>query len=267
MRILHVDNNFIDFYDIKVIQGRKFSREFRKDAEEACILNQTAARMTGWDDPLNRRYNEGTVIGVIKDFHFAPLNVKVAPLCLRLNRDPGEWLSIKVPSQDIPGALAVMKRIWEKYSTVYPFVYSFLDERIEKLYSAQQKLGQSLTYFSAILIFVACLGLIGLASYNTEQKTKEIGIRKVLGASAGSILSLLWKKYVRWLILASFIAWPLAYYMMLKWLQNNFVYRTKIGIITFVFSAAAAFAITLISVGFQTIKAATANPVDSLRYE
>jgi putative ABC transport system permease protein len=264
---IHVDNNFIDFYDLKVMQGRKFSKEFRKDAEEACILNQTAARMTGWDDPLNKRYNEGTVIGVIKDFHFAPLNVEIAPLCLRLNRDPGEWLSIKVPSQDIPGALAVIKRIWEKYSMVYPFVYSFLDERIDRLYRAQQKLGQSITYFSAILIFVACLGLIGLASYTTEQKTKEIGIRKVLGASAGRILSLLWKQYVRWLILASLIAWPVAFYMMQKWLQNNFVYRTKIGIITFIFSAAVAFAITLISVGFQTIKAATANPVDSLRYE
>jgi putative ABC transport system permease protein len=143
---LHVDNNFIDFYDLKVIQGRKFSREFRKDAEEACILNQTAVRMTGWDDPLNRRYNEGTVIGVIKDFHFAPLNVKVAPLCLRLNRDPGEWLSIKVDSHDIPKSLAVIKHIWEKSSLEYPFVYSFLDERIDRLYRAQQKLGQSLTY-------------------------------------------------------------------------------------------------------------------------
>jgi putative ABC transport system permease protein len=264
---IHVDNNFIDFYDLKVIQGRKFSREFVKDAEEACILNQTAARMTGWDDPLNRRYNEGTVIGVIEDFHFAPLNVKIAPLCLRLNRDPNEWLSIKVSSHDIPGALAIIKRIGEKYSLEYPFVYSFLDERIDRLYSAQQKLGQSLTYFSAILIFVACLGLIGLASYTTEQKTKEIGIRKVLGASAGSILSHLGKKYVRWLILASIIAWPVAYYTMQKWLQDNFVYRIKIGIITFIFSAAVAFAITLISVGFQTIKAATANPVDSLRYE
>jgi putative ABC transport system permease protein len=264
---IHVDNNFIDFYDLKVTQGRKFSREFRKDAEEACILNQTASRMTGWDDPLNRRYNEGTVIGVIEDFHFAPLNVEIAPLCLRLNRDPGEWLSIKVDSHNIPGALAIIKRVWEKYSMEYPFVYSFLDERIDRLYSAQQKLAQSLTYFSAILIFVACLGLIGLASYTTEHKTKEIGIRKVLGASAGSVLGLLGKKYVRWLILASIIAWPVAYYMMQKWLQDNFVYRIKIGIITFIFSAAVVFAITLISVGFQTIKAATANPVESLRYE
>ncbi len=264
---IEVDNNFIDFFNLKVIQGRKFSRESKKDTEEACILNQTAARMTGWDDPLNRRYNEETVIGVIEDFHFAPLNVKIAPLCLRLNRDPNEWLSIKVSSHDIPGALAIIKRVWEKYSLEYPFIYSFLDERIDRLYSAQQKLGQSLTYFSAILIFVACLGLIGLSSYTTEQKTKEIGIRKVMGASAGSILSLLGKKYVRWLILASLIAWPVAYYMMQKWLQDNFVYRTKIGIITFIFSAAVAFAITIISVGFQTIKAATANPVDSLRYE
>jgi putative ABC transport system permease protein len=264
---LHVDNNFIDFYDLKVIQGRKFSREFRKGAEEACILNQTAARMTGWEDPLNRRYNEGTVIGVIEDFHFAPLNVEIAPLCLRLNRDTSEWLSIKVDSHDIPGALAVIKRVWEKYSLEYPFVYSFLDERIDRLYRAQQKLGQSLTYFSAILIFVACLGLVGLASYTAEQKTREIGIRKVLGASAGSILSLLWEKYIRCLILASFIAWPLAYYMMQRWLQNNFVYRIKIGIITLIFSAAVAFAITFVSVGFQTIKAATANPANSLRYE
>jgi len=264
---IKADNNFIDFYDLKIIQGNKFSKELKKGAEETYILNQTAARMTGWDDPLNRRYNEGTVIGVIEDFHFAPLNVKIAPLCLRLNRDPNEWLSIKVSSHDIPGALAIIKRIGEKYSLEYPFVYSFLDERIDRLYSAQQKLGQSLTYFSAILIFVACLGLIGLASYTTEQKTKEIGIRKVLGASAGSILSHLGKKYVRWLILASIIAWPVAYYTMQKWLQDNFVYRIKIGIITFIFSAAVAFAITLISVGFQTIKAATANPVDSLRYE
>jgi putative ABC transport system permease protein len=264
---IEVDNNFIDFYDLKVNQGRKFSKAFRKDADETYILNQTAARMTGWDDPLNRRYNEGTVIGVIEDFHFAPLNVEIAPLCLRLNRNPGEWLSIKVDSHDIPGALAIIKRIWKKYSLEYSFVYSFLDERIDNFYSAQQKVGQSLTYFSAILIFVACLGLIGLASYTTEQKTKEIGIRKVLGASAGSILSLLWKKYVRWLILASFVAWPVAYYAMQKWLQDSFVYRIKIGIITFIFSAAVAFAITIISVGFQTIKAATANPVDSLRHE
>ena len=264
---IQVDNNFIDFFNLKLIKGRKFSREFKKDAEETYILNQTAARMTGRDDPLNRRYNEGTVIGVIEDFHFAPLNVEIAPLCLRLNRSPGEWLSIKVASHDIPGALAIIKRIWGKYSLEYPLVYSFLDERIDILYSAQHKLGQSLTYFSAILIFVACLGLLGLASYTTEQKTKEIGIRKVLGASAGSILSLLGKKYVRCLILASFLAWPVSYYAVQKWLQDSFVYRIKIGITTFIFSAAVAFAITIISVGFQTIKAATANPVDSLRYE
>jgi putative ABC transport system permease protein len=150
-----------------------------------------------------------------------------------LNRNPSEWLSIKIAPHDIPGALAVIKRIWEKFALEYPFVYSFLDERIDRLYSVQQKLGQSLTYFSAILIFVACLGFIGLASYTTEQKTKEIGIRKVLGASAGSILNLLWKKYILWLILASIVAWPLAYHTMQKWLQDNFVYRTKIGIITF----------------------------------
>ncbi len=264
---IEIDNNFIDFYDLKVIQGRIFSGEFRKDAHETYILNQTAVRMAGWADPLNRRYNEGIVIGVIEDFHFAPLNVEIAPLCIRLNHDTSDWISIKVDSHDIPGALAIIKRVWEKYSLEYPFVYSFLDERIDRLYSAQQKLGQSLTYFSAILIFVACLGLIGLASYTAEQKTKEIGIRKVLGASAGGILGLLWKKYVRWLICAGCVAWPLAYYAMQKWLQDNFVYRTKIGIITFIFSAAVAFAITIISVGFQTIKAATANPVDSLRYE
>ncbi len=264
---IDVDHNFIDFFNLKIVQGRKFHEEFKKDAEEAYILNQTAARMTGWDDPLNRRYNEGIVIGVIEDFHFAPLNVKIAPLCLSLNRDPSEWLSIKIASHDTPGTLAIIKRTWEKYSLEYPFVYSFLDERIDRLYSAQQKLGQSLTYFSAILIFVACLGLIGLSSYTTEQKTKEIGIRKVLGASAGNILSLLGKKYIRWLVLASIIAWPVSYYMMQKWLQDNFVYRIKIGIITFIFSAAVVLAITVITVGFQTIKAATANPVDSLRYE
>ena len=206
---------------------------------------------------------------MIDDFHFLPLHRKIEPLVLSLIQNEWEeatYLSIKISSEDIAGTLSFIEKKLIEFSPEYPFSYSFFDEQIDRMYRSEQKLGQSFIYFTLITVFVACLGLFGLTSFTAEQKTKEIGIRKVLGASVSGIVYLLSRELVKWVLIANLIAWPLAWFFSNRWLQN-FAYRINISLWTFILSAALALAIALITVSYQYIKAAGANPVDSLRYE
>jgi len=273
-----VNYNFLDFFEIELIEGRNFSKEFTTDTSQAFILNETAVKITGWNEPIGKKYSlwgrEGLVIGVIKDFHNTSLHLKVEPMALWLtspnipnilNRTINDF-AIKISSDDIPGTLAFIEDKFKEYSPDYPFNYSFLDERVDRIYRSEQRLGQIFSYFTFIAIFISCLGLFGLASFTAEQRTKEIGIRKVLGASVSGIIMLLSRNFVKWVLAANVLAIPIAYIAMNRWLQN-FAYRTHIGIWTFVISVAMALMIALISVSYQSVKAATANPVDSLRYE
>ena len=273
-----VNYNFLDFFEIELIEGRNFSKEFTTDTSQAFILNETAVEITGWDEPIGKKYSlwgrDGIVIGVIKDFHNNSLHLKVEPIAIWLtspnmpnilNRTITDF-AIKISSDDIPGTLAFIEDKFKEHSPDYPFNYSFLDERVDRLYRSEQRLGQIFSYFTFIAVFISCLGLFGLASFTAEQRTKEIGIRKVLGDSVSGILMLLSRDFVKWVIVANVIAIPIAYTAMNRWLQN-FAYRTHMGIRTFLISITMALIIALISVSYQSVKAATANPVDSLRYE
>ena len=269
-----VDYNFLDFYSIELLEGRNFSKRMIADIKTAYILNETAVRAIGWKEPIGKRFNQwgdedGVVIGVVDDFHHLPLHQRIEPLVLSLIQNEWEeagFISIKISPHDIVGTLSFIEEKYKQFSPDSPFSYSFFDERIDRMYKSEQKLGQSFVGFTLIAVCIACLGLFGLTSFTAGQRTKEIGIRKVLGASVSGIVCLLSKELVKWVLMANLIAWPLAWFFLNRWLQN-FAYRIDASIWTFILSTALALVIALLTVSYQSIKAATANPVDSLRYE
>jgi len=266
-----VDHNYFDFYGIDVVKGRNFSREFPSDRENAYIVNETIADYIGWEDPIGQKFswsgrsNIGEVIGVVKDFHFFALHMPIDGLAIRLNPN-GRYLSLKIRPENMDKTIAFIEKKWKELSPEYPFTFAFLDDAIDRMYRTEQRLGKGINIFTTIAIFIACLGLFGLASFTAEQKTKEIGIRKILGAPILSIVYLLSHEFLKRVLLAAILAAPLACFVMNKWLQN-FAYRTHINVWTIVISTVLVMFIALITVSYQSIKAATANPVDSLRYE
>lgn len=267
----YVDYNFLDFYGIELINGRNFSKDFSTDVEEAYIINKTAADYIGWKDSIGKAFSwggselDGKIIGVIEDFHFFPLQMPMDGLALKLTTS-GSYISIKISPNNISQTIEYIENKWEEHSPNYPFEYSFLDDRIDRMYRTEQKLGESFNYFTFIAIFIACLGLFALASYTSQQKTKEIGIRKVLGASVLGIVYLLSRSFLRWVGLASIMAAPIAFYVMSLWLEN-FAYRIAINIWPFLISFLLSVIIALITISYQSIRAATANPVEALKYE
>lgn len=267
-----VDADFLGLYNIPVVQGRGFAEGYNDREGKAYILNQAAVKAIGWDDPIGKRFGFGgedelgVVVGVVKDFHFAPLNLTIGPLALTLNSEKPNWLSIKINPRNIPDTLAFIERTWERHYPEKDFSYTFLDDRLDRMYRTERKLAKTFTIYTFIALFVACLGLFGLASFTTAQRTKEIGIRKVLGATEWNITLLTTKKIIALVLIANAIALPVASIAIQNWLQN-FAYRVDVGVWVFALSAALSLFIALITVSYQTIKAATANPVDSLRYE
>ena len=275
VRLGPVDFNYIDFYGLKIKQGRKMMEKMSTDRVEAVILNETAARASPWENPIGKRCqvdgHEGVVIGIVEDFHFKSLYNQVEPLALRHIYKGGivsgaGYISLKISSYDIPGTLSYLEDTWEKFSSYFPFQYAFLDETIDNVYRTEIRLSRSLTSFTVIAIFLASLGLFGLTSFTAERRTKEIGIRKVLGASARGIFLMLSRDIVKWVVLATVVAFPLAYYAMQEWLER-FAYRIDIGLGTLALASAFSLLIALLAMSYQSVKAATANPVDSLRYE
>ncbi|MCP4724995.1 MAG: hypothetical protein GY863_08170 [bacterium] len=271
-----VDHDFLDFYEIELLNGRDFSEEISTDVEQAYILNESAVKSIGWEEPIGKRFNfqrniNGQVVGVVKNFHCSSLHQKIEPLVIGLIKPESWWwsaqyLSVKISSEDISGTLALIEEKYKEFSTEYPFSFSFLDDNINTMYRLEQKLGQSFIYFSIIAILIASLGLFGLVSLTAEQKTKEIGIRRALGASASSIVLSLGGEFIRWIAVATIFAWPLGYIAMNSWLQN-FAYKTDISMFALLFSAAITIIIAAITISTKTFKAARTNPVDSLRYE
>jgi len=275
---IRVDHNFIPIYGMQMAAGRNFSTAFPTDSTEAFILNETAVKKIGWalpeaavDKPFEYGNRKGRIIGVVKDFNYESLHQPITPIVMFIAPQNFNSISVKIRADrpaDIAATLEFLKQKWQEYRPNFPFQYSFIDERYEQLYQSEHRLGQIFGTFSLLAVFIACLGLFGLASYTAEQRTKEIGIRKVLGASVGNIVLLLSKEFTRLVIVATLVSWPIAYYAMNRWLQE-FAYRINLhqqgG--TFLLAAVLALAIALITVSFQAIKAAVSNPVKALRYE
>jgi putative ABC transport system permease protein len=271
----HVDEQYIPTLGMHMINGRNFSKNFATDSS-AIILNETAAAALGWNTiaavgktVIRQNADKGSnvpyhVIGVVKNFNFKSLHEAVSPLFMTLNPEGG--LIFKIKTTDVAGLLATMKKQWNSYNTDEPFTYSFMDDLFNKTYSSEQKIGTILNIFSILTIFVACLGLFGLVTYTAEQRTKEIGIRKVLGASVSQVTQMLSKEFLKLVFIASLIAFPLSWWAMNKWLQS-FAYRISINWWVFVVAGCVTILIALITVSFQAIKAAVANPVKSLRTE
>jgi putative ABC transport system permease protein len=264
-----------DLYDMKIIEGRNFSLEFLSDRNGAFLINETAKKTLGWEDPVGRSLRlvgrrRGTIVGVVKDFHIQSMYQSIEPLALYCKPDNQTWsniyLSIKILPENIPGSLNNIKKTLHRFAPGYPFEYSFFDDVFDQTFRADQKMGSLFKTFALIAIIIACLGLFGLTSFSTEQRTKEIGIRKVLGASVPGIIMLFGRELLKWVLLANLIAWPIGYFAMNKWLRN-FAYRTRLSADIFLLSSFLTLAIAAFTVGLQTLKSATADPVDSLRYE
>jgi ABC-type lipoprotein release transport system permease subunit len=266
-----IDANFLEFYNIPIVQGRGFAKEFNDEEGHSYILNEAAVKAIGWEKPIGKRFGfsedeTGIVVGVVKDFHFAPLHLNIEPLALTPHSGRYEWLSIRIYPQNIPETLSLIERTWKSNSPEGDFSYTFLDDRLDRMYRTEEKLGTTFSIYTFIALFVACLGLFGLASFTTEQRTKEIGIRKVLGATEWNITILTTKKFLGLVLVANVFAWPVAYFVMQKWLQD-FAYKTSMGIWLFALSSGMSLVIAFLTVGYQSVRAALANPADSLRYE
>ncbi len=275
----HVYHNFVDLdymdnFGIELIAGRKFSREFSTDVEEAFIVNEATIRKSGFataEKAINKKFRtglgiKGTIIGVMKDFHISSFHEEIEPMIFSFDPEYFWEMNIKIKSGNIPGTLASIKKTFKNFIPEYPFDYSFLDEDINALYLGEEQTGKIIRTFSFIAILIACLGLFGLAAFAAEKRTKEIGIRKVLGATSSNIMFLLSTEFTRWVLMANILAWPIAYFAMNKWLQG-FAFRINIGLWPFVLGAFLSFAIAMATVSYQALKSALADPVDSLRYE
>ena len=271
-----VEHNFIDFYKISLVEGRNFSKLLTTDQSNAVLINQTAARLLGGKDVVGRTvssslFQNATVVGILEDFHFKPLHQRVEPLALTMLQDNGRfagvnYLAVKLDPDRIPEVLAYLDKTWKDFSPEYPLTYDFLDDHIEAMYRQEIKVGNGIRILTIIEIFLACLGLFGLSLFTAEQRTKEIGVRKVLGASTPGLVWMLLRELTRWIGFAAVIAFPLAWYVMRQWLQN-FEYHTEIAWPSFAISTLLVLLVSIITLGYHSIRAATANPVESLRYE
>ena len=277
MAIHSVDFDYQKIFDLKMAEGRYFSREFPADRTAGIIVNETAVRVMGMKEPLGKKFHcpipfaperpeWGTIIGVVKDFHFRSLHRRIEPLILVIA--PG-WFTdsyVRISPKNVPRTMAFIEKTFKETAPEFPFEYTFLDETIDRLYSTEMRIGNLVRLGTVLAVFISCLGLLGLASFTAAQRTKEIGIRKVLGASAAGITALLTGEFTKWVLVANVIAWPVSYLVMRNWLRT-FAYRIDLGLEVFLLSGVLAFAVALLSVCFQAVRAAHSDPVKALKYE
>ena len=274
--VIPVDYDFQNTYKIKMKEGRFFNKEITTDTA-AIILNEAAVRKLNFKDPLNSKlyYNFGEdnrhsllkVIGVTKDFHLQSLKDEIRPAALVLLNEPeANFLSVKISAKNISRTIKYLSNEWKEFGQIKPMEYSFFDEYFAREYRSEIQSEKVFTIFAVLAVIIACLGLFGLAAFTAEQKTKEIGVRKVLGATVSNVVAMLSKEFLILVALANFIAWPVAYYLMNGWL-DEFAYKISIGIGVFLLSGLVVLVIALLAVSYQSVKAALANPVKSLRYE
>lgn len=274
MYYLFVDFDFLQLYNIGTVAGRAFDKNRATDAEKAFMINEKAVKAFGWSSPeeaIGKKLDtgfgrDGEIIGVYKDFHYRSLQAPVEPLIMAVNKERLNHISLKVQTKDLASTMTFVENKWQALFPSHPFEYFFLDEEFDKQYASDEKIGRTFLVFTSIAICVACLGLFGLATFTAEQRTKEIGVRKVLGASVPNIVLLLSRDFTKLVIVAFLIATPVSYLMIIKWLEN-FASRIDIGWGTFIIAGTAVLLIALLTVSYQSIKAALANPVKSLRNE
>jgi putative ABC transport system permease protein len=265
-----VDYDYIEAANIEMVDGRSYSQDFPSDSESALVVNEELQRLMGSDSAVGKRFTFGdgtnTIIGVVKDFHFLPLRKKIEPLALYLQPQFNRLLLIRIQPENIAATLDSLEKTWSRVVPGFPFDYEFINEDFEAMYRTEQRMGSVLKYFSFLAVFVACLGLFGLASFAAEQRTREIGIRKVLGASISRIAYLLCREFSVLVLLANFVAWPVVYFAMHNWLEG-FAYRTAIGWQIFFLAGVLALVIALFTVSYQAFRAALTNPARALKYE
>jgi putative ABC transport system permease protein len=272
---MYFDYDFIPAYGIEMVAGRAFQKEIKTDFMGAFLINEAAVKAFGWSSPeeaLGKRLKTGQggrvnpIIGVTKNFHYRGLQSEVEPLVMEFLPWTLRYVTLSIDITNLNDTLTFVRSQWKALWPSHPFEHFFLDTDFDRQYRVDEQAGSVFGIFTLLGLVIACLGLLGLASFTAESRTKEIGIRKVLGASVGGIALMLSRQFTKWVLLANCIAWPVAYYIMFRWLKN-FAYRTSIGIWPFVLSGAFALLIAFLTISYQSIKAAIANPVKSLRYE
>ena len=271
IQALPADFGFVKSMGLEIVDGRDFSEEYSTDNKESAILNETAVKMFGFESPVGEKLlipgnKEVTVIGVVKDFHVKSLHNEISPMIIYI--DPKFYLlmATKIQPENPEATLTYMENVWKTVLGEEEFNYRYMRDAYFSFYDAEEKTGKLISIFTGLAIFISCLGLFGLASFLTNKRVKEIGIRKVLGATVRGIAVLYSKEFTKWVLISNIIAWPVAYFLISMWLKD-FAYKIELTPLPFVLSGAAALLIALITVSFHAVKAATANPVDSLRSE
>jgi putative ABC transport system permease protein len=266
----YIDYDFIETLGIEMAEGRPFSKEFSTDAENGVIVNETMARLMGIESAVGHEItNWGetrNIVGVIKDTHFQPLTRQIRPRLFLLDRDHIYHVVIRIDAENRASTLDFIQETWEEINPQYPFQYRYLQDDFTGSYRNIRLMGRLTNSFTFIAIFIACLGLLGLASYTSEKRAKEIGIRKVLGSSVFNIFLLLSKEFTRCVLIANVLAWPMAYFVCRYWLRE-FVCRIRLGVDPFIISLVLVTLVSLLTVSYQAIKAACANPAEALKYE
>ncbi len=264
------DVGYLETLGMKMVEGRFFEKGYGTDTISSIILNEKAVQVMGLEDPIGKwvswRDTKFSVIGVIQDFHFLPMTEEMGPLTLINSPESCSMLFIKVKSDNLDQTIGFLQGAWEKINPGFPFDYKFMDEAYDELYVSEDRLGKIFKYFSILAVIISCLGLFGLAAFMAEQRTREIGIRKVLGATATQIVSALSSNFLKWVLIANVLAWPLAYFFMHRWLEG-YAYHTRLSPWIFVLATTLSLLIAVLTVSLQTIRAAYRAPVETLKYE
>lgn len=271
LQVLPGDFGFLDTMGLQIVEGRDFSREYALDNQESVILNQSAVKTLGLNDPLNEKIilagnRQMSIIGVIKDFHIASLHTEISPMIITIEPKMYGTMAVKIDSLNAEETLLYMEKTWADVLPMVEFNHRFMEDAYAGYYRSEEKTGKLMIIFTCLALLVSCMGLFGLATFITSKRIKEIGVRKVLGATSGQISILLTKQFAKWVLISNLTAWPVAFYLLSRWLEN-FAYRIDLGPFPFVLSGLAAMTIAVLTVSFQAAKTAFSDPVNSLRYE
>jgi putative ABC transport system permease protein len=274
-----IDVNYLNFYNIPLVAGRMLTEADEANFSEVTLVNEATVKKLGFasnEEALGKSYTIGLsdgkkrfspqIVGVVKDFHFNSLHEEVSPLLFMNWPYLFKEISLKISPQNVPATIKEIEKVWKKFYPSHPFDFSFLDESIEAMYRAEERSFRLISTSSVLAILLACLGLLGLTSFTTEQRRKEIGVRKVLGASISNIINCLSLEFIKLIVISNLIAWPLSYYIIDKWLAS-FPYRVEMDMTNFLLGSLVTLTISLLTIGYIVFRSAAANPIESLRYE